>query len=66
MESQNNSAMIDPAIFAYLKTHGEEEIEVSENLSRIVSALHRHVAVSQGHLSRIHATPSSQRENPIA
>lgn len=62
MTTQAAPAMIDPSIFEYLKTHGEQELEVSENLSRIVSSLNRHVAIAQGHLSRIHATSHANRE----
>lgn len=63
MTSQAAPVMIDPSIFEYLKTHGEQELEVSETLSRIVSSLNRHVAIAQGHLSRIHATPNANREH---
>ncbi|KAJ1326566.1 GPI ethanolamine phosphate transferase 2/3 subunit F [Microdochium nivale] len=66
MTTQAAPAMIDPSIFEYLKTHGEQELEVSENLSRIVSSLNRHVAIAQGHLSRIHATSHANRPALLA
>lgn len=53
--------MIDPSIFEYLKTSGEEEIVVNDNIYKILAELNRHVSTSQGLLSRIHSTPSSKR-----
>ena len=61
MAGTNPSPMIDPSIFEYLKTSGEEEIVVNENLHKIIAELNRHVSTSQGLLSRIHSTPSSKR-----
>ena len=53
--------MIDPSIFEYLKTSGEEEIVVNDSIYKILAELNRHVSTSQGLLSRIHSTPSSKR-----
>ncbi|KAI1826535.1 putative sequence-specific DNA binding protein [Xylaria intraflava] len=55
-----NSSMIDPAIFEYLKAHGEEEIEVGDKLHQISASLNRSISTCQGLLSRIHSTPSSK------
>ncbi|KAI0399804.1 putative sequence-specific DNA binding protein [Xylaria palmicola] len=60
MATDNGSNMIDPAIFEYLKAHGEEEIEVGDKLHQITAALNRNIATCQGLLSRIHSTPSSK------
>ncbi|KAI0535352.1 putative sequence-specific DNA binding protein [Xylaria digitata] len=60
MASDNGSNMIDPAIFEYLKAHGEEEIEVGDKLYQISAALNRSISTCQGLLSRIHSTPSSK------
>ncbi|KAI0430686.1 putative sequence-specific DNA binding protein [Xylaria sp. FL1042] len=60
MAADNGSNMIDPAIFEYLKAHGEEEIEVGDRLHKILSTLNRNVSTSQGLLSRIHSTPASK------
>ncbi|KAJ3563045.1 hypothetical protein NPX13_g8339 [Xylaria arbuscula] len=57
--SGSASAMIDPAIFEYLKAHGEEEILVGDKLHQITSALNRNISTCQGLLSHIHSTPSS-------
>lgn len=61
MASDGPSNVIDPSIFEYLKSHGEEEIEVGDKLHQITSALNRHISTCQGFLSRIHSTPSSKR-----
>ncbi|RYP30897.1 hypothetical protein DL767_006029 [Monosporascus sp. MG133] len=58
--ASNNSPMIDPSIFEYLKATGEEEVVVNDNLFKILADLNRHVSTSQGLLSRIHSTPSSK------
>ncbi|KAI1439090.1 putative sequence-specific DNA binding protein [Xylaria sp. CBS 124048] len=58
--AEHNPTMIDPAIFKYLKAHGEEEIEVSDKLHQISAALNRNISTCQGLLSRIHSTPSSK------
>ncbi|RYP64498.1 hypothetical protein DL769_006636 [Monosporascus sp. CRB-8-3] len=58
--ASNNSSMIDPSIFEYLKATGEEEIVVNDNLFKILAELNRHISTSQGLLSRIHSTPSSK------
>ncbi|KAI1401390.1 Translin [Hypoxylon fuscum] len=60
MASDGPSNVIDPSIFEYLKSHGEEEIEVGDKLHQITSALNRHISTCQGFLSRIHSTPSSK------
>ncbi|KAI8633972.1 putative sequence-specific DNA binding protein [Xylariaceae sp. FL1651] len=60
MASDNSANMIDPAIFEYLKAHGEEEVEVGDKLHQISAALNRHIATCQGLLSRIHSTPTSK------
>ncbi|KAH8159766.1 hypothetical protein CIB48_g8488 [Xylaria polymorpha] len=60
MAGNNSSNMIDPAIFEYLKAHGEEEIEVGDKLHHISAALNRSISTCQGLLSRIHSTPSSK------
>ncbi|KAK7753942.1 Glycosylphosphatidylinositol (GPI) anchor assembly protein [Diatrype stigma] len=60
MASNNSPPMIDPSIFEYLKTSGEEEIVVNDSLHKIIAELNRHVSTSQGLLSRIHSTPSSK------
>lgn len=60
MASDNGSNMIDPAIFEYLKAHGEEEIQVGDKLHQITTTLNRHISTCQGFLSRIHSTPSSK------
>ncbi|KAI0528235.1 putative sequence-specific DNA binding protein [Xylaria bambusicola] len=57
--SANPSGMIDPAIFEYLKAHGEEEILVGDKLHNITAALNRNISTCQGLLSRIQSTPSS-------
>ncbi|KAI1812931.1 putative sequence-specific DNA binding protein [Poronia punctata] len=59
MASDGNN-MIDPAIFEYLKAHGEEEVEVGERLHQVTATLNRHVSACQGLLSRIHSTPTSK------
>ena len=61
MASNNPAPTIDPSIFEYLKTSGEEEIAVNDNLHKIIAELNRHISTSQGLLSRIHSTPSSKR-----
>ncbi|OTB09049.1 hypothetical protein M426DRAFT_316342 [Hypoxylon sp. CI-4A] len=60
MASDSPSNLIDPAIFDYLKSHGEEELQVGDKLHQITAALNRHISTCQGLLSRIHATPSSK------
>lgn len=60
MASDNGSNMIDPAIFEYLKAHGEEEIQVGDKLHQVTTTLNRHISTCQGFLSRIHSTPSSK------
>ncbi|KAI1332635.1 putative sequence-specific DNA binding protein [Xylariaceae sp. FL0255] len=60
MASSSASNMIDPAIFEYLKAHGEEETEVGDKLHHINGILYRHISTCQGLLSRIHSTPSSK------
>ncbi|KAJ2986921.1 hypothetical protein NUW58_g4797 [Xylaria curta] len=60
MASDNSSNMIDPAIFEYLKAHGEEEIEVGDKLHHITTALNRNISTCQGLLTRIHSTPSTK------
>lgn len=60
MADNTASVMIDPKIFQYLQEHAQEQVEVSEKLSQITTALSRHIATAQGHLSRIHATPVSK------
>ncbi|KAI2605794.1 Translin [Hypoxylon fragiforme] len=60
MANDGPSNMIDPSIFDYLKAHGEEELEVGDQLHKITAALNRHVSTCQGLLSRIHSTPSSK------
>ncbi|KAI2473196.1 Translin [Annulohypoxylon bovei var. microspora] len=60
MASNGTSGSIDPSIIAYLKAHGEEELEVGDKLHHIISALNRHISTCQGFLSRIHSTPSSK------
>lgn len=54
--------MIDPSIFQFLQSHAEQDIEVNEKLHQITAVLNRQISTSQGHLSRIHATPTSKRE----
>ncbi|KAI1092622.1 Translin [Rostrohypoxylon terebratum] len=60
MASEGASGSIDPSIIAYLKAHGEEELEVGDKLHHIVAGLNRHTSTCQGFLSRIHSTPSSR------
>ncbi|KAI1260981.1 putative sequence-specific DNA binding protein [Xylariaceae sp. FL1019] len=60
MASTNPGGMIDPAIFEYLKAHGEEELQVGDKLHQITATLNRHISTCQGLLSRIHSTPSAK------
>ncbi|XDG04248.1 hypothetical protein ABKA04_003863 [Annulohypoxylon sp. FPYF3050] len=60
MTSDGTSGSIDPSIIAYLKAHGEEELEVGDKLHHIIAGLNRHTSTCQGFLSRIHSTPSSK------
>ncbi|KAI1348928.1 putative sequence-specific DNA binding protein, partial [Xylaria sp. FL0043] len=60
MATDNSANMIDPAIFEYLKAHGEEEIEVGDRLFKILASLNRNISTCQGLLSRIHSTPSAK------
>lgn len=62
MASSNTGAMIDPEIFQYLQAHAEEQTEVNDKLNQILTGLNRHISTAQGHLSRIHATPTSKRK----
>lgn len=56
--------MIDPKIFEDLQQKVDEEIEVGDNLFKIVLRLNRDVAVTQGRLCRIHSTPRAKRKWP--
>ncbi|KAK8138772.1 hypothetical protein PG984_002152 [Apiospora sp. TS-2023a] len=58
----NNSvpAMIDPAIFQFLQSHAEQDIDVNEKLSQYSAVLNRQISTAQGYLSRIHSTPTSK------
>ncbi|KAF3018130.1 hypothetical protein G7054_g8713 [Neopestalotiopsis clavispora] len=60
MASSNTGAMIDPEIFQYLQAHAVEQTEVNDKLNQILTGLNRHISTAQGHLSRIHATPTSK------
>ncbi|KAI0143064.1 putative sequence-specific DNA binding protein [Xylariaceae sp. FL1272] len=60
MASTDPAGMIDPAIFEYLKAHGEEELQVGDKLFQITATLNRHISTCQGLLSRIHSTPSAK------
>lgn len=64
MADNSASAMIDPAIFEYLKAAGEEDIEVGDKMHKITSELNRYLSTAQGLLSRIHATPTPKRMSP--
>lgn len=61
MASDGPSAAIDPSLIAYLKAHGEEELEVGDKLHQLIATLNRSVSTCQGLLSRIHSTPTSKR-----
>lgn len=52
--------LLDPSIFATLKSNLEEETQVRDSLTQIVQRLERAVAVAQGHLSRVHSTPRAK------
>lgn len=54
--------LLDPSIFATLKSNLEEETQVRDSLTQIVQRLERAVAVAQGHLSRVHSTPRAKCE----
>ncbi|KAI2638868.1 putative sequence-specific DNA binding protein [Hypomontagnella submonticulosa] len=60
MASDGPSAAIDPSLIAYLKAHGEEELEVGDKLHQLIATLNRSVSTCQGLLSRIHSTPTSK------
>lgn len=62
MADNSAPAMIDPTIFQFLQSHAEQDIVVNEKLHQITAVLNRQISTSQGHLSRIHATPTSKRE----
>ncbi|KAI1850678.1 hypothetical protein JX266_003960 [Neoarthrinium moseri] len=55
--ADNTNTMIDPKIFQYLQAHAEEQTEVGDKLTQIITGFNRHISTAQGHLSRIHATP---------
>ncbi|KAH8671120.1 Translin [Xylariales sp. PMI_506] len=58
--------MIDPKIFEYLQAHAEEQIEVGDRLNQIITVLNRNIAIAQGHLTRIHATPLSKMASMLS
>ncbi|KAK3325607.1 Translin [Apodospora peruviana] len=52
--------MIDPALFAELKSKIEEDSVVKKELDQIIDELNQNVAYTQGVLSRIHSTPRAK------
>lgn len=60
MASNSAPAMIDPAIFQFLQSHAEQDIDVNEKLSQYSAVLNRQISTAQGYLSRIHSTPTSK------
>lgn len=60
MASNSATAMIDPAIFQFLQSHAEQDIDVNEKLHQITAVLNRQISTAQGYLSRIHSTPTAK------
>ena len=60
--SAQQTPLLDPSIFSYLKDKIEEETQVRDTLTQIVQRLERAVASAQGLLSRVHSTPRARCE----
>ena len=52
--------LINPELFAQLKTKIEADSAIKKELDQIVDELNQNVAYTQGVLSRIHSTPRSK------